>query len=252
MSEHDDLLEPFRRQPESSVLILDYDGTIAPIVDDPALAVPAPGMVDLLDRLASKYATVAVVSGRPLSFLSTMLPGDFCIVGLYGLEGSEKGQRWEHPNGGAWREVMADIAMMAMTAGPEGMRVELKDLSITLHYRGQPELAPAVHEYARTQSERAGLLMRPARMSVELHPPINADKGTVLERLTEDATNVLVAGDDVGDLKAFDALDRLAELGLHTVRIAIASDEVPSELVRRAQVLVAGPSELQGLLGSLL
>jgi trehalose 6-phosphate phosphatase len=247
----DALLAPFRARPDASVLALDYDGTIAPIVDDPALALPHLGIVDILVRLDATFDRVLVVSGRPVAFLQSMLPEELSLVGLYGLEGVDRGERWEHPTGGVWREVIADVAMLASCTGPEHMRVEPKDLSLTLHYRGHPEIAEAVTDYAAVQAERAGLQVRAARMSVELHPPIATDKGTAVESRAKDASNVLFAGDDAGDLAAFAALDRLAGRGVHTVRIAMLSDEAPPELAAAADLAVNGPDELAELLGRL-
>ena len=246
------LLAPLRARPASSVLAVDFDGTLAPIVSDPAAARPVEGSLELLASLARSYRDVIVVSGRPLDFLEPILPAEVSVVGLYGLEGADHGTRWEHPNGGAWRETMADLATAARRDGPAAMRVELKGLSITLHYRNHPELADDVRALASAQASRAGVLTRDARMSVELHPPIDSDKGTVIDRLTVDAEAVLYAGDDVGDLPAFDARDRLAARGAHVVRVAVVSDEAPAELIDRADLRVAGPAELGSVFGSLV
>ena len=204
-----------------------------------------------LAALAEQYEDVIIISGRPVSFLRSKLPTEVSLVGLYGLEGVRHGARWEHPNGGAWREVIADLAALAAASGPPGVRVEPKDLSLTLHYRGMPELEPEVMAFATTLAERAGLAVRPARMSVELHPPIRADKGTILERFASRARLVFFAGDDRGDLPAFDALDRLADRGVHVMRVAVSSSEVPEELVDRADLVLDGPSALLDLLRNL-
>ncbi len=246
------LLDVFRDDPASSIIVVDFDGTISPIIDDPAAAEAYGDVVSILEQLATRYQSVAIVSGRPLAFLTSRLPETLDLIGLYGLEGLERGRRWEHPNGGVWREVMADVAMLSECNGPPGMRVELKELSITFHYRGQPELGPQVIEYAETQAERAGLRARPARMSVELHPPIDTDKAQVVERLAADASAVLFAGDDLGDLSAFDALDKLTSDGIHTVKVAVASLESPTELLERADIVVDGPPQMRDLLASLL
>jgi len=251
MSDAVALLAPLRARPITSVLALDFDGTLSPIVEDPAAARPIDGSLELLAHLASVYRDVIVVSGRPLDFLEPIMPPGVSIVGLYGLEGTDHGRRWEHPNGGAWRETMADIASSARRDGPAAMRVELKGLSITLHYRGHPDLAEDVRAIAETQASRAGLLTREARMSIELHPPIDSDKGTVIDRLVTDAQAVLFGGDDVGDLPAFDALDRLAARAVHTVRVAVTSEEAPAELLERADLRVDGPAGFLELLGSL-
>ncbi len=245
-------IEALRHAPTTTGIIVDYDGTLSPIVDDPTMAVPADGAASLLEALSDRYGVVMIVSGRPLAYLQTRLPRTVSMVGLYGLEGSTDGDRWEHPNGGAWRECMTDLAMRAEAHGPKGMRVELKDLSITLHYRGIPDLQPAVEAYAIEQARSAGLHARPARMSMELQPPIGTDKGTVIETFCAECTAVLFAGDDLGDLPAFDALDRLARRGLTTVKVAVGSDEAPPLLLSRADLVVGSPAALVSTLQQLL
>ena len=90
------------------------------------------------------------------------------------------------------------------------MRVESKGLSLTLHYRGHPDLESQVRELAERQAARSGLSVRTARMSYELHPPIDADKGTALRDVTAGLEAVCFLGDDRGDLPAFVELERLA------------------------------------------
>ncbi len=105
------------------------------------------------------------------------------------------------------------------------MLVEPKGLSLTLHYRTRPDIADAVVAWASEEADRSGLRARAAKMSVELHPPIDADKGTAVDALVADLSAVGFVGDDVGDLPAFDALDRFERQGGHAVRVAVASTE---------------------------
>lgn len=244
-------LAPLVTSPRTTIVVTDYDGTLAPIVADPAAAVPHSRAVELLARLAVHYRKVLVVSGRPVSFLAAQVRAPVHLVGLYGLEGADLGERWEHPNGGAWREAVADVASRARAQGPEGMRVELKELSLTLHYREHPELADEVRAFAEHAAARAGLACRLARMSVELHPPIDVDKGTVVEGAADGAAGVVFIGDDVGDLSAFDALDRLEAGGLRVARVAVRSAEAPAELLTRADVVVDGNDAVMDLLAYL-
>jgi trehalose 6-phosphate phosphatase len=248
----DELLAPFLADPSRAGIIADYDGTLAPIVDDPEAAVPLDGTGDVLERLAQVYAVVGVVSGRPLEFLDRLMPPGVVTAGLYGLEVKVDGQRRDHPHGGAWREVVDDVAAHAEAAGPQGMLVERKGLSLTFHYRQQPELEPEVRAWAQVEGRRSGLVARPARMSVELHPPIDADKGSALLEVTEGLAAVCFIGDDVGDLPAFDALDGLAGEGVATIRVAVQSNEAVPDLVSRADVVLDGPEEVKGLLQRLL
>jgi trehalose 6-phosphate phosphatase len=89
-------------------------------------------------------------------------------------------------------------------------------------------------------------------MSFELHPPINADKGTAMLELAHDLDAVCYLGDDVGDLQAFAALDVLADKGATTARVAVDSGEAPGELLERADLVVDGPAGALDFLRRLL
>lgn len=237
--------------PGSAGLFTDFDGTLAEIVTDPDTARPVDGAVEVLTELAGSLACVGVLSGRPVSFLEKFFPQPIVLGGLYGLEVSIGGVRRDHPLGGSWREVIDDVAAMSVARGPAGMRVEPKGLSLTLHYRERPELESEVEAWAALQAHRSGLQRRAARMSFELHPPIPADKGSALGDLAEELTTVCFVGDDVADLRAFDALDGMAAQGRRTVRVAVHSSEETGELMDRADVVVDGPKGVLGLLTSL-
>ena len=239
-------------RPEDVAVFVDFDGTMAPIVDDPEQAQPLPGSVDLLEQLAERLGTVGVISGRPVSFLEDRLPDTVALVGLYGLESLVAGQRRDHGQGGCWREVIEDLGAHAEAAGPTDMRVETKDLSITLHYREHPDIADDVASWAATEAGRSGLEARPARRSWELHPPIAVDKGTALLEQVGAATAVCFIGDDHGDLPAFAALDQLAASGVTTLRVAVDSDEIDAELQEAADLIVDGPTGVQALLAEFL
>ena len=71
--------------PPRPLLFLDYDGTLAPIVDDPSAAVPHPAVPDLVAQLADVHPVV-VVTGRDLAALSRLLGGRVRAVGLHGAE----------------------------------------------------------------------------------------------------------------------------------------------------------------------
>lgn len=251
MSNRGALLEPVVSRAARSGVLFDYDGTLSPIVDDPAVALPLAGVPQALEALVGRYGLVGVLSGRPVEFLQLHLPAGVVVSGLYGLEVVSNGTRLDHPFAGAWREAVDDVARCSVALGPPGMHVEPKGLSLTLHYRSHPELADDVRAWAASQANRSGLVLRPARMSIELHPPIDVDKGTALEMLAVDLQAVCFIGDDQGDLPAFDALDRLARSGRYTVRGAVASEETPPELINRADVVLEGPEGVLDLLREL-
>jgi trehalose 6-phosphate phosphatase len=248
---------PFLESPERSALFTDFDGTLSDVVDDPAAAPPRADAVALLEALAERFVVVGVLSGRPLSFLEPLLPNPaIALAGLYGLEMRVRGKRVDHPSGGVWREAVADVVASA-ACGPAGMRPEAKGVSLTLHYRGNPEIADAVTTWAERQARRTGLVMRTARMSVELHPPIDVDKGSTILTFVRELSlkrplsNVCFLGDDAGDIAAFDALDALAADGLHTVKVAAMSPEAVPELLDRADMVVDGPEGCVGVLRTL-
>lgn len=239
--------------PRRAAVFTDFDGTLAPIVDDPEAARPLPGVAGTLGQLARVMGVVAVVSGRPASFLAghLLVPG-VRLVGLYGMEQvRDDGRVVVHPEALRWQEVVEAVARRAMDAAPAGLLVEHKGLAVTLHYRQAPELAPWAWEWARAEATRTGLAVGPGRMSVELRPPIGRDKGSAVEELLEGVGAACFVGDDAGDLAAFDALDRAATSGVQVVRVAVRSSESPPGLLARADLVLDGPAAVVSLLGCL-
>ena len=194
---------------------------------------------------------MAVVSGRPVAFLGEYLPAGIDLSGLYGLESCTDGVVHEADGVAQWRQVVAAAADRARAEGPAEMRVEDKGLSLTLHVRTVPERASEVGALAATIAAATGLVVRPAKMSVELHPPVDADKGTAVRTLAGDARCVLYLGDDIGDLPAFAALGDLAAMGHTVVRVVVAGPETPDELIAEADLVVEGPSGVLALLEEL-
>ena len=242
-------LRPLLADPSRSAVLTDFDGTLAPVVDDPELAVPLPGAVEVLHRLARRFAVVGVISGRPVSYLIDRLGTDLWLSGLYGLERWEDGQRVEAPEAERWRPVVEEATARAETR--LGPLVEDKGLSLTLHFRTVPERGDEARAWAREEAERTGLVVAEGRASVELHPPVDADKGTVVESVAAGMGAACFFGDDVGDLSAFAALERLAGAGVATTRVAVNSAEADPELLDKADVIVDGPTEALAVLEAL-
>lgn len=246
-----DLVTALRADPHRSAVLLDFDGTLAPIVDDPAEATPLPGVPEVLSDLAAAYGIVGVVSGRPVSYLQQHLPAGVTLVGLYGLEEARAGEIVAHPDAEHWRPVIDDMAAAAIAELPAEVGIEHKGLSLTLHVRQHPDLAAAVAHWSTVAAERTGLHVRRARMSAELHPPVAADKGTVVAGLVAGLAAACFIGDDVGDIPAFDALDTFAAEGGTSVRFVVESTETAPELARRADGLLAGPPAVLAVLRAL-
>ncbi len=246
-----DLLAPFRADPEGSGVFTDFDGTLSPIVDDPATAEPLPGVVDVLGDLAGRYGRVGVISGRPAAFLGQHLGGrGLFLSGLYGLEFvDDDGRVRAVEEAEPWRSVIDEVVAAAEAAG---VPVERKGLAVTVHYRSDPSREAEVRTWVEEQAEATDLAAHPARMSYELRPPMRLDKGTVLAEAAEGRRQVCFLGDDRGDLSAFDALDRLAEAGVTVVRVGVESEEAPAELLERADLTVEGPEGSLSVLRALL
>ncbi|HXQ43059.1 MAG TPA: trehalose-phosphatase [Acidimicrobiales bacterium] len=240
--------------PGSTAVLTDFDGTLSPIVADPDEARALPGAPGILARLAEHFAVVAVVSGRPVSFLARRLPGagpSVRLFGVYGLEWMEEGEVHVAPEAEPWLEPAAEVVAAAVREAPAGVGVESKGAALAIHWRRAPEADVWAQEFARHWASRTGLVLQPGRRALELRPPLPVDKGQVVERLAAGCSAACFAGDDAGDLAAFAALDRLALRGLQVVRLAVADEESPPQLLAAADVVVEGPAEALALLGAL-
>jgi trehalose 6-phosphate phosphatase len=247
-----DPLAPLRRDPATAGIFSDFDGTLSPIVDDPELAEPVAGVPALLAELARRYAVVAVVSGRPVAFLAARLPASVLLAGLYGLEVQRHGELQIDPEAERWRAAVSAAVIRLRAVAPPGVLVEPKGLSVTFHYRTNPSLEPQVMALAQEVAAATGLVARVGRKSVELLPPIQADKGRVIAKWASPLRAACYLGDDLGDVAAFRALDQLAARGIGTARIAVRSDEAPAELLHAADVIVDAPEGAAALLRTLL
>jgi trehalose 6-phosphate phosphatase len=253
-----DLLGPLAvllEDPSASAVLTDFDGTLSPIVPDPAEAYPLPEAPGVLAALARRFAVVAVVSGRPVSFLAQRLAAagpDVRLFGAYGLEWIEDGQVRRAPEAESWRDAVARVVGAARAEfAADAVGIEDKGVSVTVHWRLAPEAGARAEAFAGAWSERTGLILQPGRMAVEFRPPVGIDKGEVVERVARGCAAACFAGDDAGDLAAFEALDRLALEGTRTVRLAVADEETPPALLAAADFVARGPSEALALFGAL-
>ena len=247
-------LDSFVDDPARAALFVDFDGSLAPIVLDPAAARPLPAARAALARLVPLLDRVAVVSGRPASFLYEVLPIDgLGHVGTYGLERIVDGVVVLDERVRPYVGAVARAADEAEAALP-GLRVERKgDVAVTVHWREQPDRGDDAIRWAAEAAPRLGLeAPLRGRMAVELRPPVPVDKGTTVAELARGMRAAAFAGDDAGDLPAFAALRALADDGVlgHAVSIGVRSDESPPA-VHAADVVVEGPAGLAALLDAL-
>lgn len=231
----DDPLRRLAAEPQRAAILLDVDGTLAPIAERPEDArVPEETRRELA-RLASTYALVACVSGRPGADVERMVgvPG-VAVVGEHGLELAPDAERWAE--------------RIAAFASAVDWPAERKPLSLTFHFRRADDEAAARAYLTRVEAAaRAdGLVPRWGRMVLEVRPPVDADKGTAVRALLARAAvpRALYVGDDTTDLDAFAGLAGL-ELA---VRVAVASSESPPALLEAADVVVDGTDGVLSLL----
>jgi trehalose 6-phosphate phosphatase len=233
-----DALARLSAEPGQAALLLDVDGTLAPIVADPADArVPDATRGELI-RLAGRYGLVACVSGRPVEAARAIVGvPELTYVGEHGLE--------LDPNAGAWAERIHTFARGT------GRPVEEKPLSAAFHYRAAPDREQARRELeaVAAAAETEGLKTRWGRLVLEVLPPLEANKGTAVRYLLEQSglRRALYAGDDTTDLDGFAALDGLEV----AVRIGVVTPESPALLRERADVVVESPEALAELLAQL-
>jgi trehalose 6-phosphate phosphatase len=238
-------LEAFRGVEGPAGILLDLDGTLSPIVARPELARMAAGARETLADLAARFAVVAVVSGRT----------DAELVALVRVEGV----RLEGSYGMGRLPDLPPAVMDPVRSAAErvpGARVEPKGHAVAVHVRGaaDPEAAEVLLRAPLARiGEAHGLEVIEGKRVLELVPRDRPLKEGAVDRIVAEAglAGVLYAGDDVADLRAFAALDRMAERGLKTVKVAVLGDETPPNLVRSADVTVDGPSDLLELLRGL-
>lgn len=239
--------------PTRAALVLDFDGTLAPIVADPTTSRMPDATAAALADLVGRLRTVAVVSGRPAGFLAerVTIPG-IRLFGLYGLERVVDGQVVPDDRVAAHEGAVqeAHAALEAMAADWPGAFVEDKGRGLAMHWRRAEDPAGAAADLAprvREVGERLGLWAEDGKQVVELRPPVEVDKGAVVREIAGDdagssevaeVAEVAFAGDDVGDLSAF-----AATAALDGLCIAVDHGEETDQAVREAGDLVVDGTE---------
>src|SRR5438270_923866 len=204
-----------------------------------------------------RYAAVAVVSGRPVSFLAKRLhPRKVRLVGLYGIEERVGRSLRVLPEVSAARTAIDKAAerLREELNDVDGVFIEHKGLAVSVHFRRARDkdaaLERAMPVVGRVASEEGLASVTRGRLVLEISPPVQVDKGDVVRRVIDEKklAGALVVGDDLGDLPTFRAVDGL-ELA---IRVAVASDESPPELIAAADHVIGSPHELLDLLRSLV
>lgn len=250
------IINDMRRARDKALFALDYDGTLAPIVPRPEDAHLPGGALEVLTALSSSGATIALVTGRDVAGLLRVsglakVPR-LRIYALYGAQRWCDGMTGSEPVTDEWDAVRSFLATIVRPS--MGLWVEDKGLSLVVHARSldDPEAAlaqvrPAIEAFVGP----LGLQVHAGRAIVEIRLP-GFDKGRALKDVVRvvNASAVLVAGDDVGDLPAFDAARSLRSEGKIIWTVGIASDEAP-EVARAADLSVGSPGDFLTLLADI-
>ena len=242
----------------SAVVGLDFDGTLAPIVDDPTQARIHPDAAHALIDLAETVGTVAIISGRPtrqvlalggLDDLGDTIAARGRRLQIFGQYGAE---RWDSthriirtprpPSGLATLE--RELPRLLRNAGAADAYIEDKGLAVAVHTR---RLADPIGAYNRLLpalqhlADKHHLVLEPGRAVIEVRSGA-ADKGRVIKELVEttNAQGVLFIGDDLGDVEALHAVGDCIDQGLAGVRACVRNPEI-SALVGLADVVLEGP-----------
>lgn len=247
-----DAIASLLADPASSLIALDYDGTLAPIVARPEDARPAQGVIEVLSLLAVSVGQVAVISGRAADEVVALgglavIPG-IRVLGHYGLQSWHSGAL-SSPDPVPGVDVARSRLPDLLATAPAGVYVEDKHHSVAVHTRpaaapqeALDELIPALWALAA----ETGLEAVPGKYVMELRPP-GVDKGTALRELIAavGARAVIYAGDDVGDLPAFRVLaDGRERDGIAAMSVAVivpGARDVPAALRDAADLVLPGP-----------
>ncbi len=241
-------------------LVTDIDGTVSAIAATPTEARVDERAWRALQRLASHLAVVSVISGRAAVDGEAMvgLP-EMIYIGNHGMERLHRGTRWAHPGALASQAgitaALAEIAVTAARQGDDdGMIVENKGLSGTIHYRlaaDQDAARSALLPLAVAAANRHGLVVTEGRLIVEIRPSIVVNKGTALVDLVSEyrLQGIIFLGDDLTDVDAFVALRSLRDDdALDTLRVGVLGAETHPRVGEEIDVAVPGVAACAALL----
>ncbi len=251
------------------VVCLDFDGVLAPIVEDPTQAHIHPAAADVLVALAEQFRAVAVVTGRPVRQAVTLgdldevgarIAGsgrELVVLGQYGNERWSSGTRSvvtpRPPRGLA--TLVAELPELLRKAGLDDAHLEQKSLAVAVHTRRMADPQGALERLTPVLAKAAaahGLVLEPGRMVVEVRAP-GMSKGNAVRTLQKElhADAMMFVGDDLGDVDAFETIAELRRGGMVGLLVCSGSEEQQA-LVELADIVVDGPDGVMELLRQLV
>jgi trehalose 6-phosphate phosphatase len=256
-------LAPLRVNPDRTAVLLDIDGTLAPIVEHAFEAQVPESTRQLLIGVARRYGVVACVSGRRASDARAMVAiGTITYLGSHGAETLRAGwtEAVVNPEIETWMRRIHQFGREADTSDLRRRRVRIEDKGaiVAFHWRGAPDedAARAAIDAIAQRAQEGGLRTHWGRKVLEIRPPVQIDKGAAISALLEgsEVDAAIYVGDDATDLDAFRGLSRLVEEGklARAVRVGVKSDEGPSAISEQADIVVDGPAGVRELLAALI
>ena len=256
MIARDEVVAGLRSHLATALIVLDFDGTLSPLIPDPSKSRLVDGAREALDRLVAAGARVAIVTGRDAATVVEVsglgdLPG-LDVEGLYGLEQWFEGELSTPDEPASMARARARLPeLVAAEPRAAGIWIEDKRLSLVVHARraDDPVAAiDAVRAPVGALAEQLGLEVHPGRDVLELRVP-GHDKGIALRRLVARyrPSATLYVGDDVGDLPAFEVIRELRSAGEPAWAGGIISADAP-EVARRADLELADPAAVAAFL----
>lgn len=246
-------LQAVLEHPDETLVGIDFDGTLAPIVADPEQAHADPRAVAALGRLGNLLGTVAIITGRPArtavrlgGFRGVAGLGHLVVLGQYGVE------RWDAatdefvipPDPGQVAALEQEIPPLLDRLGQGAAHVEHKGRAVVVHTRQLPDpdasfatLSGPLNDLA----ERHEMVVEPGKNVLEIRSP-GVDKGIALRDVVAErgAQQVVFIGDDLGDLPAYRVVEELRREGRGGLLVCSASHEEDA-LSDLADVVVQGP-----------
>jgi len=198
-------------------IFLDLDGTLAPFEIDPGAVKSQARRSAILSRLnVCLNGRLAVVSGRRIEDIDRILDSQVVAAsGVHGLEhrtASGMTRAQAHPAVGQALDVLIDMAERH-----PGLQVEMKELSVALHYRARPDLADHLAPIVADLSRSTGLTLQAGKMVLELQTP-GRNKGDAVRAYMSEppfaGSRPVYVGDDLTDESAFQAVEARGGFGV--------------------------------------
>ena len=236
----------------------DIDGTLAPIIEDPAAAAVSPRAKELLEGLIALGVRVALVSGREVEAARRIAGVDgAAYAGNHGLhlwvDGHTETTEAVKPYVTQARRVLAEIGSIRFP----GVSIEDKGPVLAFHYRNAGDEQGAREGILSAIAGAAGATAfgtYEGRKVIELRPPLEINKGTAIVHLAErmGIRAAIAIGDDMTDVDMFRGVERLRLKGIPGANVAVWSDEATPDLLNGTDYFVRGVPGVEWLLEEIL